>query len=209
MQPASARAVRGRAALLWSVVSAGGAGLALATAPPAATLVRDLGDPARSSFSNVLVQCCAVVALAATVVLWLATTEVVWAVLRTPTPPTRRVGPLRAALLAACGVAALGATTPAHASPPDGPDPRPAAELLAGLPLPDRAEGGGPREPTVTVRVRPGDSLWTVAARALGAGASEADIASYWRRLQTLNAPTTGPDPDLVHPGQHLRLPSH
>lgn len=206
MPSTSARAVRSRAGLLWGLVSSGGTCLLSEAAPSALDLVRDPGNVPSSSFGDLLVQCCAVAAVGATLALWLVTTQVALAVLRTPTLPDRRVGRVRAALLAACGIAALRTTMPAQAAPPDGPEPRPVAELLAGLPLPDRAEGSGPRAGT-TVLVRPGDSLWTLAARALGDGASRAEVASYWRRLLDLNAPATGADPDLVHPGQRLRLP--
>lgn len=202
----AAAAVRRRAVLLWLAVTAGTLGVAVLAGPQATALAH---GPA-GTFADLLVQLCAVAALGATALLWTTATDVVRHQLRAPGRPLpgRRVGPLRAALLAACGVAVL--ATPAAASDgtdrTDGP-----ASPLAGLPLPDRPVGGlvtpASPGPARSVEVRPGDSLWTVAARTLGPDASTADVASYWRRLRALNADAVGPDPDLVHPGLRLRLP--
>jgi nucleoid-associated protein YgaU len=51
--------------------------------------------------------------------------------------------------------------------------------------------------------------LWRIAERRLGAGASDAKIAALVDALWRINADkiATG-DPDLIHPGQHLRMPS-
>ena len=56
-----------------------------------------------------------------------------------------------------------------------------------------------------TYVVRPGDSLWLIAARALDARASDAAIAAAVNRLWERNADriATG-DPDLIYPGQRL-----
>lgn len=56
--------------------------------------------------------------------------------------------------------------------------------------------------------MRPGDSLWAIAKRGLGDKADNAEIAEQVSRLWELNdseAIRTG-DPDLIHPGQRLRL---
>jgi nucleoid-associated protein YgaU len=58
------------------------------------------------------------------------------------------------------------------------------------------------------VVVRRGDTLWDIAARALGAGATEADIAASWPRWHHANRHTIGADPDLLRPGQRLRPPT-
>lgn len=201
-------AVRGRAALLWLAVSAGTAGVT-ATAGPAVGRVRP-----DAAFADLLVGGCAGAAVVAAAALWLAAAEVAWQQLRSPGTtgrPGRRVGPVRALLLAACGVAAIAG--PATASGGEGPAPS-----LDGLPLPDRATGsatspGDPGEPgghqQRTVQVRRGDNLWAIAARTLGPGASAAEVASYWHRVHALNAGVIGPDPDLLQPGQQLRLPPH
>lgn len=198
--------VRRRTVLLWMGVSAFHAALVATAGPLALDLAREPG----AGFDELLVQSCAAAALLAGSVLWAATTDVALGVLRSPFPVPRRVGPLRSALLAVCGVAALTAATPASAAPTDGPDDRTAPGSLNGLPLPDRAVGGPPVDQApaaTTVRVRPGDSLWTIAARTLGSGASEADVAAYWQRLTDLNTTALGATPDLIHPGQQLDLP--
>jgi nucleoid-associated protein YgaU len=57
------------------------------------------------------------------------------------------------------------------------------------------------------VVVRRGDTLWDIAARALGPGASVADIAASWPGWYAANQSTIGLDPDLILPGQLLRPP--
>jgi len=51
--------------------------------------------------------------------------------------------------------------------------------------------------------VRPGDSLWSI-ARAHPAGD---DVDLRWRAIWAANRDVVGADPDLIHPGQALRLP--
>ncbi|WP_176554784.1 LysM peptidoglycan-binding domain-containing protein, partial [Georgenia sp. 311] len=55
--------------------------------------------------------------------------------------------------------------------------------------------------------VRPGDSLWAVAARHLGPGATVADVAAEWPRWYEANRDVVGADPGLIHPGQLLQAP--
>lgn len=62
--------------------------------------------------------------------------------------------------------------------------------------------------PEDVVTVRQGDSLWSLAARQLGHGASDADIARAWPEWYALNADVIGDDPDVIHPGQQLRIPT-
>lgn len=116
---------------------------------------------------------------------------------------TERPGLVRRLVLAACGVALAGALVSpvAHASTPHpGPDP------VAGLPLPERAVGPAHAARDRTVVVRPGDTLWALAAVALPAGASETAVAAAWRRTYQLNRAVIGADPDLIRPGQVLVL---
>ena len=61
--------------------------------------------------------------------------------------------------------------------------------------------------PDTAVQVRPGDSLWAIAARALGPQAGPAEIAAQWPRWYAANRAAIGPDPDLLHPGQWLHAP--
>ena len=73
------------------------------------------------------------------------------------------------------------------------------------------AEPGAPTSPDApvgTVEVRPGDTLWGLAARSLGPDASDAQIAAEWPRWYAANASTIGPDPDVLLPGQMLVVPS-
>lgn len=78
------------------------------------------------------------------------------------------------------------------------PGPLAAPELRTGPPA------GGPGE----VTVRAGDSLWNLAAARLGPFASDVDIAREWPRLYQANRAVIGESPDLLRPGQVLRLPS-
>ncbi|MDP9417382.1 MAG: hypothetical protein M3P48_06025 [Actinomycetota bacterium] len=57
------------------------------------------------------------------------------------------------------------------------------------------------------VVVRRGDTLWDIAARGLGPGATAEDIAREWPRWYAANAAVIGADPDLLLPGQLLRPP--
>lgn len=208
---AHASAVRLRAALLWLTMTTVALGLGRLCLPEARALLA--GGP---DFTDLLVRGCAGAALVAAGWLWLVTTQVVATVVRAPGyARSRRVGPVRSVLLAACGVAALTSTTTAATAQDGAGTPSLPARLLDGLPLPDRATGALPREARPgaapetdpVVRVRPGDSLWAIAARQLGPTADAADVASYWRRIHDLNAAVIGPNPDLVLPGQQLRLP--
>jgi len=64
-------------------------------------------------------------------------------------------------------------------------------------------------DPTArTVEVRPGDSLWLIAARHLPPGADDADVAAAWPAWYAANAQLIGADPGLIRPGQTLRVPA-
>lgn len=64
--------------------------------------------------------------------------------------------------------------------------------------------------PTSTgeVVVLRGDTLWAIAARALPADASDADVAAAVERWHAANVDVIGADPDLIRPGQVLVAPS-
>ncbi|WP_341928243.1 LysM domain-containing protein [Nocardioides psychrotolerans] len=184
----------------------------------------------RASFERMLVQGSALVVVLCAGWWWVVTTLVVLEALAGTS--RRRSGrsargvpaPMRRWVLAACGVAMLsGGLSPAHATPGSvhrDDRPRGGVVTLDGLPLPERPSGGlvvpaAPRpdhvprevEPAEVV-VRPGDSLWTIAATALGPGADSATVTAYWQRIHLLNHRVVGADPDVIHPGQHLALPS-
>lgn len=59
-----------------------------------------------------------------------------------------------------------------------------------------------------SVIVRPGDTLWQIARRALPPGATAADIAAEWPRWYAANRAAIGGDPDLIRPGQRLHAPN-
>jgi nucleoid-associated protein YgaU len=80
--------------------------------------------------------------------------------------------------------------------------------------VPDRPTDGAPVRYTevrgggvVRVVVREGDSLWALAARELGAGATSEAIAARWPEWYAANRHVIGDDPDLILPGQVLRVP--
>lgn len=58
-----------------------------------------------------------------------------------------------------------------------------------------------------TVVVRPGDSLWRIAAASLGPDARDVDIATATARWHRANQEVIGDDPDLLLPGQRLVAP--
>lgn len=121
-----------------------------------------------------------------------------------PTAPragTRAPAAVRrlAALLLGAGLAAAPAG-PAVSAAADGSRPdRPAAVTSLDRPA--------TRVPAV-VRVRPGDSLWAIAARRLGGDPTDAAVAHAWPRWHHANRARIGADPDLLVPGQLLHPPT-
>ncbi|GAA3120689.1 LysM peptidoglycan-binding domain-containing protein [Kribbella aluminosa] len=80
--------------------------------------------------------------------------------------------------------------------------------------VPDRPTDGAPTRYTdlrpavpVSVVVREGDSLWSIAARELGPSATNEAIAARWHDWYSANRHVIGNDPDLILPGQVLRTP--
>lgn len=207
----------GRSLAVWWAVTAAVATVAALTPGAVAPTVRHLTRPGqvRADFADLLVTACAAGLLLALAWLWLVTTvtviELATGRFRAGGGATRRL------VLAACGAAVLaGTAAPALASGDRSP-------VLAGLSLPDRTVSstevrpGAPstrRAPRpIAVRpppaprdhvVRPGDSLWSIAEATPGAAGS---IDERWRAIWAANRPVIGDDPDLILPGQHLRLP--
>jgi len=94
------------------------------------------------------------------------------------------------------------ASPPVHADRPGG---APMASTVTPPADAIRLLGGATRSGVV---VAPGDSLWRIAAVALGAGASDADIDRTWRRWYAANTAVIGADPHLIRPGQRLAPPA-
>lgn len=103
----------------------------------------------------------------------------------------------------ATGVAGGLLAVPGLPAPGAGP-PGPGAEVPA--PPPAATAPAEPAAAAVYV-VRPGDSLWSIAARQ--AGTSDPDVvAGQWRRVvQAARGQLRSGDPDLIHPGERLTLP--
>lgn len=165
---------------------------------------------------------CATVLGAAVLWLLLVTALTVLEVLAGRAGPTARaLSPtiVRRLVLAGCGVAvAAVSATPAAAT---ALSPGPAGgDALAGLPLPDRTAGAvvrrvgsdalaAPAAPgSRTHRVRPGETLWSIAASLLPAGAGSGEVDATWRGVYRANRAAVGDDPDLLIVGTLLRLPS-
>lgn len=67
---------------------------------------------------------------------------------------------------------------------------------------------GQPVRVPLRVVVKPGDTLWSIAATELGPNATPEDIAARWPAWYAANRELIGPDPDLILPGQVLRIPA-
>lgn len=204
-----------RPVAVWLVVS-GATVLGGAALPGAWVPARDAVGTSR--VVDLLVAGCATALAVALGWLWLITTAIVGEVLAGSAPGFANSGALRRMVLVACGTAVVAGTAlPAQAG---GGDP---AELLAGLPLPERAvapartahlpKASAPHVAVAAQRrsseaaryvVRAGDSLWSIAEAHPGAGDS---VEARWRAIWAVNREQVGDDPDLIHPGQVLRLP--
>ena len=109
------------------------------------------------------------------------------------------------------GRAEQGVGPPAAPRPLDGPGYVPTRPAPVHEAVGSRLMAPTPR-PTTSVHdlvtVHRGDSLWAIAARHLGPGVSDAQIAREWPRWYTANRDVIGDDPDLLVPGRQLRPPS-
>jgi hypothetical protein len=71
-----------------------------------------------------------------------------------------------------------------------------------------RAPARAPGLQAGSVTVQAGDTLWDIAARYLGPGASDLDVALQWPRWYDANRALIGQNPDVLLPGQLLQPPS-
>lgn len=189
-----------RSLAVWLAVTAA-AGTGAWSAPAAWAAVRPGAGVAQ--FADLLVAACATALLLALAWLWVVTTvtvaELLTGRLRTDHGTTRRL------VLLACGAVVLAGTTSPALAAGDG------SSILAGLSLPDRSvttsearivSARPASQPRLHV-VRPGESLWSIAE----ATSAAADPAQRWRAIWSANRDVIGDDPDLILPGQRLRLP--
>ena len=163
---------------------------------------------ASETIPQALVAACATGLALSLAWLWVVTSVTVAEVVTGSVP--RSGGAARRLVLLACGAAVVAGTAlPAQASSGDG------VEVLVGLPLPERAvapaTSGRPGTPAPRRRadayvVRSGDSLWSIAR---AHPAPSGDVETRWRAIWRHNRDVVGDDPDLIHPGQALRLPAH
>jgi LysM domain len=110
-----------------------------------------------------------------------------------------------ASLSSSGSVGSIEPTGPATRTEPT--ETRPPSRRLA-APLPPWL-GGGPSKPRVGYTVEPGDTLWDIAAAHLEpTRRSPASIHRYWQQIYRANRPALGADPDLIHPGTRLDVPS-
>ena len=58
-----------------------------------------------------------------------------------------------------------------------------------------------------TVVVRSGDSLWLLAEHEVRTRATDRQVSDGWHAIYRRNRGVIGPDPDLIHPGQVLKIP--
>lgn len=185
----------------WVLSSLAGLSVAL-LAPSLPTAIGDLQGP---SFPEALLALGSLVQL--TVSVWVVLI-VALTLVHAPGPVLRAVAPplLRRALFAgAAGALVLG---PAHADPQSAPS-RSTTHDLVGLRLPDRPVTGvvPATNRSATVVVRPGDTLWAIAARSLPADADDAAIARACARWHGANRDVIGADPHLIFPMQRLITP--
>jgi nucleoid-associated protein YgaU len=213
-----------RCLLVWAIGSAALAGAALTARPAAAeawTAART-GTVDLLPFDRAIGDLAAAVAVGCAVWAWLTMTVTVVDAARGRHPACGRGGArrpvphgVRRLVLAACGVAIVSASAPPALADHGAPGPVHGAARLSGLPLPDRAVAPArsttarshPAASPHTVVVSSGDTLWSIAAGGLPAGASDQRITTRWHRLYDANRDRIGPDPDVIEPGQRLDLP--
>ncbi|WP_165865721.1 LysM peptidoglycan-binding domain-containing protein [Vallicoccus soli] len=82
-----------------------------------------------------------------------------------------------------------------------------AVRLVTAVPRADAERAGHGADGADEVVVRAGDTLWDIARRTLGPGATDLEVARAWPRWHAANLDVVGEDPSLIRPGQVLRAP--
>jgi hypothetical protein len=137
------------------------------------------------------------------------------------TSPGPHLGPSAAPDEAAARASPAPGRRPASRHPAPAPTRRPAAAESAARPTPVESTAAGrppPRRPVQRRRetaaavagvhvVVSGDTLWDIAVTTLPPGATSEHVARRWQEIYATNRSVIGPDPDLIRPDQHLRLP--
>lgn len=197
----------------------------LMAAPPPSTAWRELR--ATSSALDPTGPVVAAAALLAwALAIWLAVTVLVTAAGQLPGVAgrlagagARRIAPaaIRRAVEVTLGltvaVGVLGAAPASAASSPAAATTNVAGASATG-PSAARPDLDWPRgtAPAESVLVRPGDSLWRLAARQLQAAGtptpSRAQVAQAWPSWWSANRGLVGDDPDLIQPGMRLSPPA-
>jgi len=211
----------GRPLTVWILVTAGAAGSWFGVSASVTSLTSV--EVWQGTFEDLLVAIASAALVASAGWLWLVTTLTVADLIRGREFSGR--GLTRRLVLTACGVAVVaGVASPALAGGGS------SEQLLAGLPLPDRAVAAASARPApeaataptpavrpapavsrehhAPVTVRPGDSLWSIALADLGPDAGLREIDERWRQLYAANRGVIGADPHLITPGQQLHPPA-
>ena len=89
----------------------------------------------------------------------------------------------------------------------DGPVPAEQPDHAARASTNDTPRQSGQRDGN-TIIVRPGDTLWAIAAERLADDASDAAVEREWRRWYAANRSIIGADPNHILPGQRLTAPA-
>ncbi|WP_163547580.1 LysM peptidoglycan-binding domain-containing protein [Candidatus Frankia nodulisporulans] len=147
---------------------------------------------------------------------------------RAAAPSTTPPGPAPAGGTSSASAPAPAARTTQAPSPAPGAGSAPGAGTAAAPP--SRAASAAPNDPLVPsahrgtgvpaagaagsgqsgeeIVVRRGDTLWSIAARALGPDATTDQIAAEWPRWWAANLGVIGHDPNVILPGQRLTPPT-
>ncbi|HEU4894777.1 MAG TPA: hypothetical protein VFT85_02975 [Acidimicrobiia bacterium] len=83
------------------------------------------------------------------------------------------------------------------------------ADVSSPIRHPATSDTGETSTAAATVIVEKGDHLWKISAEHLGDGASDGEIAPFWREVVEVNTPRLrSGDPDLIYPGETVELPA-